>query len=120
MNTTSLEVGNSVLLLATPIDANARQSLAALSNIVFSASPDGLVSIQTIMNSAKITGVAAGTATITATATATEPDGVTTEQVTGTASVTVTSTATAPPVAASLALDFGLDPGSIGVARNPG
>jgi len=109
--TETLQTGQSVSVIGSPINASGGASTATLSNTsyvtsdptVFTVAPDPATP-----NGAIITSVGAGSATLTETATATEPDGTTTEQIQGVATIVVVAAPPPPPApAASLVFTFG-------------
>jgi uncharacterized protein YjdB len=104
----TLNVGQTVSFTVAPLTASGAPSSATLSNLSFTSSDPTIFTVvpdPANPNGGIVTSVAAGSGTITAAATATEPDGVTTEQITGTDTVNVS--AVAPPPAASLGFTWG-------------
>jgi hypothetical protein len=106
--------GQTVSVVATPLTAAGQPSLATLSLLSFTSSDPTLFTVAldpTTPNGAILTAVGpgvSGSATLTAEATATEPDGVTTEQISGTDTETYVGGVTPPPpVAASLGFTYG-------------
>lgn len=90
----------------SPVQADGPPSLAKLSNISFISSDPTVFTVapdSTNPATAVITGVGAGTAILTSEATATEPDGVTTEDITGALTVVL---AVPPPNTTAAALVF--------------
>lgn len=107
----ALQVGQSVSVIGTPLNASGQPSPATLSNQVYSSSDQTIFTVvpdPSTPGGAIITSVGAGSATLTETATATEPDGVTTEQIQGVATgVVTTAPPPPPPPAASIGFTFG-------------
>ena len=107
----TLQVGQSVNVIGSPVDINGSPSTAVLSGTSYSALDSTVFTVvpdPNTPNGAIITAIGAGSTTLTETATATEPDGVTTETVQGVATIVVTAVPPPPPpVAASLVFTFG-------------
>lgn len=108
MSSPNLNPGQSVSFTVSPVDAQGNPSHATLSAVSFASADPTVFTVvpdPNTPNGGIVTAVGAGSAVITATATATEPDGVTTEQVSGTDTVNVLSTP--PPPAAGLSFSWG-------------
>ena len=107
--------GQTVSVVASPFTGAGEPSQATLSLLSFTSSDPTLFTVAldpNTPNGAILTSVgpgASGSATLTAEATATEPDGVTTEQISGTDTETYSSVTPPPPpaVAASLGFTYG-------------
>jgi len=111
--TFTLAAGQESLFTVAPLLADGvTPSTATLSSLAFNTAGPFVVKTSVNPNSGIIqcpAGTAtAATDTLTGTATATEPDGVTTEQISGTVSLVAgPGTTPPPPVAASLGFTFG-------------
>jgi len=107
--------GQTVSVVVAPLTAAGAPSLATLSLLSFTSSDPTLFTVAldpSTPNGAILTAVgpgASGSASLTAEATATEPDGVTTEQISGSDTETFASVGPPPPppVAASLGFTYG-------------